>query len=96
MTYLLDRPTFVSPAAFPKAEPQIRDRQEHRLLFGATFVIFLVAAVVMRLLPVFGAGQGAAAAGAGSALVDGGRSSRSIFAEAKAAGYSALAFAFMG
>ena len=63
--------------------PALTDQQEYRLLFAATFGIFLVATVVMRVVRSIG----------GGADTSGGTS---LFAEAKATGYSALAFAFMG
>ncbi len=59
------------------------DAQEYRLLFAATFVIFLVAVVLMRLVRLVG--------GAGSSS-----NPRSLIAEARAVGNSALALAFQG
>ena len=63
--------------------PVLRDEQEYRLLFAATFVVFLAAALVMRIVRSFNGRRSAGAA-------------TSLFAEAKSTGYSALAFAFMG
>ena len=63
--------------------PALTDQQEYRLLFAATFGIFLVAAFVMRIVRAIGGGAEAS-------------SGTSLLAEAKATGYSALAFAFMG
>ncbi len=63
--------------------PALTDQQEYRLLFAATFGIFLVAALVIRIVRSIAGGAEAS-------------SGTSLFAEAKATGYSALAFAFMG
>lgn len=66
------------------AAQTISDQQVYRLLFAATFLVFLTATVAVRL---FRRVQGRARpAGA----------RRSLFAEAKATGYSTLALAFMG
>ena len=61
----------------------ISDRQEYRLLFAATFGIFLVAALIMRIVRSI--------AGSRPSVNPG-----SLLAEAKSTGYSALAFAFGG
>ena len=62
----------------------LTDEQEYRLLFAATFIMFLVAAVVIRLFrSLRGAPRPAA-------------SRVSLFAEAKETANSSLAFAFMG
>ncbi len=62
----------------------LTDQQQYRLLFAATFVVFLGVAVVRRL---FRLAQGDARPAAFR---------QSLFAEAKATGYSTLALAFMG
>lgn len=62
----------------------LSNEQEYRLLFAATFVMFLVAVVMKRL---FGLAHG-------DVRPSGSR--QSLFAETKATAYSSLAFAFMG
>lgn len=61
------------------------DRSDFRLIFGASYLLFLLVAVGRRLLPVH---RAEAAAGR--------RRRRSVFAEAKAAAATYLPFAFMG
>ncbi len=71
-------------ATAPRPDPAaMTDAQEYRLLFATTFVIFLVAVVFMRLVRLAG---GVAPAS----------SPRSLIAEARAVGNSALALAFQG
>jgi hypothetical protein len=75
--------TMTSAFALRARSPTMTDQQEYRLLFAVTFVMFLVAALVLRLLPAFGGGISAGGP-------------KSLFAQAKATSSSALAFAFMG
>lgn len=66
------------------AAPPLSDQQVYRLLFAATFGVFLATTVARRL---FRLAQGGARPG---------RDAPSLFAEARATGYSTLALAFMG
>ncbi|GJE00175.1 MULTISPECIES: hypothetical protein [Methylobacterium] len=59
-----------------------QEQVQFRIILGATYPVFLVAAVVQRLLP----GRGAAPPGP----------RRSVFGEARAMALSAIPFAFMG
>lgn len=72
----------ISLARTPSAP--LSDEQQYRLIFAATFMIFLAAVAVRR----FGRLLAGLEAPAGTP--------KSIFAEARAAGSSALLFAFMG
>lgn len=60
----------------------LSDHQVYRLLFAATFLVFLVAVVIRRIGRILGAPP------AGPA--------KSILAEARETGSSTLLFAFMG
>jgi hypothetical protein len=62
-----------------------QDRIEYRLIFGAAFLVFLVAAAVSRLLP---------ARGRSGQAVNGRRAS--VFESARMAAGSTIPFAFMG
>ena len=62
--------------------PVLTDKQIYRLLFAATFIIFLVSVVIERIVRSFRQGPAAPA--------------KSIFAEAKETGLSTLLIAFMG
>ncbi len=66
----------------PSPAPVLSDEQQYRILFVATFAIFLVAVSIKRVA------RSLAGKPAGSL--------RSIFAEARDTGTSALLFAFMG
>ena len=62
----------------------LSDEQQYRLMYAATFLIFLGATAVKRLVRrIAGVGHPAGAP-------------RSLIAEARSAGSSALLFAFMG
>jgi hypothetical protein len=56
---------------------------EFRLIFGVSFLVFLVAAVAGRLLP-------------GQAVKESRQASRSILAEARAAAHTFVPMVFMG
>ena len=62
--------------------PALTDKQIYRLLFAATFVIFLASVVIERIVRWFRDGPAAPV--------------KSIFAEAKETGLSTLLIAFMG
>ena len=62
--------------------PALTDKQILRLLFAATFVIFLASVVIQRIVRSFREGPTAPA--------------KTIFAEAKETGLSTLLIAFMG
>ncbi len=66
-----------------RALEALTDEQEYRLLYAATFAIFLPAALVIGLFRSLFGGERIAG-------------SISLFAEAKATVISSLAFAFMG
>lgn len=66
------------------APSTLSDKQQYHLMFAATFLIFLAAVAAKRIARW--AGGMSAPAG----------TPKSIFAEARAAGSSALLFAFMG
>jgi len=67
-----------------RAVAALTDEQEYRLLFAATFVMFLVAAVVVRIFRSSPSGYRL------------GASRMSLLAEARTMINSSLAFAFMG
>lgn len=61
------------------------DHREFRLIFAATFALFLILALIGRLMPRDRRPLGAAAGPA-----------RSVWGEARAAAYATIPFAFMG